>query len=75
MKCIDTLIGWGDQPFRRDTLETLNEATQIYALAANILGRRPIELPTLTTPRIETFNSSRHVSTHSRTRLRKSKIS
>jgi hypothetical protein len=57
MKYIDTLIAWGDQLFRRDTLETLNEATQIYALAANILGRRPVELPPSKTPRVETFNS------------------
>ena len=45
MKYIDTLIAWGDQLFRRDTLETINEATQIYVLAANILGRRPVEPP------------------------------
>jgi hypothetical protein len=41
MSYLDHLVAWGDQLFRRDTLESLNEATQIYVLAAEILGRRP----------------------------------
>lgn len=41
MKYLDNLIAWGDHLFQQDTLETLNEATQIYVLAANILGDRP----------------------------------
>jgi hypothetical protein len=41
MKYIDNLIEWGDQLFRRDTLESINEASQLYVLAAQILGRRP----------------------------------
>ncbi|MEM9023177.1 MAG: hypothetical protein AAGB22_05525, partial [Bacteroidota bacterium] len=41
MKYVDNLIAWGDQLFTRDTLESLNEATQLYILAAQILGRRP----------------------------------
>ena len=41
MKYLDNLIAWGDQLFRRDTLESINEATQLYILAAEILGRRP----------------------------------
>lgn len=40
MKYIDNLIAWGDQLFRRDTIESINEATQLYILAANILGAR-----------------------------------
>ncbi len=39
MKYIDNLIAWGDQLFRRETLESLNEATQLYVLAAEILGQ------------------------------------
>ena len=38
MKYLDNLIAWGDSLFRQDTIETLNEATQIYVLAANLLG-------------------------------------
>lgn len=45
MKYIDNLISWGDNLFRQDTIETLNEATQIYVLAANILGPKPQKTP------------------------------
>ena len=41
MKYIDNLIAWGDQLFRRETIESINEATHLYVLAAEILGRRP----------------------------------
>lgn len=44
MKYIDNLIAWGDQLFRRDTIESINEATQLYMLAANILGKKPTEV-------------------------------
>lgn len=45
MKYIDNLIAWGDQLFRRDTIETINEATQLYILAAEILGKHPVIIP------------------------------
>ncbi len=45
MKYLDNLIAWGDHLFRQDTIETINEATQIYILAANILGERPQKVP------------------------------
>ncbi len=45
MKYIDTCIAWGDQLFRRDTIESLNEATQYYILAYNILGPRLQRIP------------------------------
>jgi hypothetical protein len=41
MKYIDNLIAWGDSLFRRFSIESLNEAIQIYVLAAQILGRKP----------------------------------
>ncbi|MFI9117010.1 Tc toxin subunit A-related protein [Streptomyces venezuelae] len=44
MKYLDNLIAWGDQLFRQDTLEAVNEATQLYILAAELLGRRPEEV-------------------------------
>ncbi|HUT72078.1 MAG TPA: neuraminidase-like domain-containing protein [Desulfatiglandales bacterium] len=47
MKYIDNLIAWGDVLFRRDTIESINEATQLYILAASILGPRPQQLPVL----------------------------
>src|SRR6185436_4329062 len=45
MKYLDNLIAWGDSLFRQDTIETLNEATQVYVLAADILGRKPQKVP------------------------------
>lgn len=45
MKYLDNLIAWADNLFRQDTIESINEATQLYVLAAQILGRRPVEVP------------------------------
>jgi hypothetical protein len=45
MKYLDNLIAWGDSLFLADTIETLNEATLYYVLAANILGPRPQPVP------------------------------
>ena len=41
MKYLDNLIAWGDNLFLQDTIETLNEATLCYVLAANLLGPQP----------------------------------
>ncbi len=45
MKYLDNLIAWGDSLFRQDTIETINEATQVYVLAANLLGPKPQRIP------------------------------
>ncbi len=45
MKYLDNLISWGDQLFRRDTLESINEAALLYMLAHDILGDRPEKIP------------------------------
>lgn len=45
MKYLDNLIAWGDQRFRQDTLESINEATTLYVLASELLGRRPARVP------------------------------
>jgi len=42
---LDNLIAWADQLFRRDTRESVQEATLLYVLAAKILGPRPRSLP------------------------------
>lgn len=55
MKYLDNLIAWGDHLFRQDTLESINEATQIYVLAANILGKRPERIPLKGRVRPKTF--------------------
>ena len=61
MKYLDNLIAWGDQLFRRDTIESLNEATQLYVLAAEILGKRPIKQFRGTEPLPKTFNDLENV--------------
>jgi hypothetical protein len=45
MRYIDALIDWGDQLFRRETVEAINEATLLYVLADELLGRRPERVP------------------------------
>jgi len=45
MAYLDNLIAWGDSLFLQDTGEAINEAMQIYVMAANILGPRPEEVP------------------------------
>lgn len=44
MKYIDNLLDWGDYLFAQDTVESINEATILYILAADILGKRPAKL-------------------------------
>ncbi|MDH4244953.1 MAG: neuraminidase-like domain-containing protein [Nitrospira sp.] len=45
MKYIENLIAWADQLFKRDTIESINEATTLYVLAYELLGRRPVKVP------------------------------
>ncbi|PIE70711.1 MAG: hypothetical protein CSA22_06040 [Deltaproteobacteria bacterium] len=45
MKYIDNLIAWGDYLFRQDTIETVNQASQLYVLAGHILGPKPMSIP------------------------------
>ncbi len=59
MKYLDNLIGWGDQLFRQDTIESVNEATQLYVLALHLLGERPDEIPPRTVPAVTTFEQVR----------------
>ncbi|MDH3444813.1 MAG: toxin, partial [Deltaproteobacteria bacterium] len=55
MKYLDNLIAWGDHLFRQDTMESISEATQIYVLAANVLGERPQRIPPGGTVKPKTF--------------------
>jgi hypothetical protein len=57
MKYLDNLIAWGDYLFRGDTIELINEATQLYILAADILGPRPVEMAPRVSPQVQTYNS------------------
>ncbi|HMI92452.1 MAG TPA: neuraminidase-like domain-containing protein, partial [Polyangiales bacterium] len=44
MTYIDCLLGEADQLFKRDTREFIKEATQLYVLAANLLGPKPVQV-------------------------------
>jgi hypothetical protein len=55
MKYLDNLIAWGDYLFHQDTMESINEATQLYVLAAQILGRKPVVME-LQDAQVATFN-------------------
>lgn len=57
MKYIDNLIDWADQLFRRDTLESINEAAMLYLLAAEILGKRPQKIPPRVQAAPQTYNT------------------
>ncbi|HZM75063.1 MAG TPA: hypothetical protein VFC19_05015 [Candidatus Limnocylindrales bacterium] len=52
---LDNLIDWGDYLFRQDTGETVNEALQIYVLAAYILGPRAQAIPRKGSVRPQTY--------------------
>ncbi len=56
MKYLDNLIAWGDYLFRQDSMESINEATQLYIMAAEILGPRPKKIPPQAKPPDESFN-------------------
>jgi hypothetical protein len=44
MQYVSNLLDWGDSLFAQDTMESINEATMLYILAAEILGKRPASL-------------------------------
>ncbi|MCD9025518.1 hypothetical protein [Cohnella silvisoli] len=60
MAYLDNLIAWGDDLFRQDTGESISEATQIYVLAALILGERPQPVPKKSSMVPLTYASARH---------------
>ncbi len=63
MAYLDNMIAWGDHLFHQDNRESINEAIQLYILAAEILGARPKEIPahegarkTIDGEEVRTFN-------------------
>lgn len=59
MAYLDNLIAWGDSLFRQDTGEAIDEALQLYVLAANILGPRPLPVPRKGSVRSRTYANLR----------------
>jgi hypothetical protein len=60
MAYLDNLIAWGDSLFQQYTIETINEATQIYIMAANILGDKPQAVPKKGSVKPLTYNDLRN---------------
>ena len=58
-KYLDNLIAWADSLFARHTRESIQEATQLYLLAADILGPRPERIPAKATVEPKTFDQMR----------------
>src|SRR6266487_2303668 len=56
MKYVENLVAWGDQLFRQDTMESINEAAQLYVMAAEILGPKPKTVPPQAMPVEQTYN-------------------
>lgn len=55
MHYINNLINWGDNLFRQYTTETLIEATMLYVMAYDLLGKQPINLGACPLPKPETL--------------------
>jgi len=55
MKYVGHLIRYGDYLFGQDTMESVNQATQLYLLASEILGPKPEILPSVTKPVIDNY--------------------
>jgi hypothetical protein len=50
MAYVSNLIEWGDDLFREDTIESINEASLLYLMSARLLGARPQEVEIRTGP-------------------------
>ncbi len=50
MRYIDNIIDWGDRLFALDTRESITQATNLYVLAADLLGPRPVEVASFEPP-------------------------
>jgi len=57
MKYLDNLIAWGDYLFTQHTIESINQATQLYILASHILGPKPQMIPKRGKLAPQTYNS------------------
>jgi hypothetical protein len=57
VKYVENLIAWGDSRFRQFTMESVNEALQIYVIANHILGPRPEFVPKRGEIKAESYHS------------------
>ena len=59
MQYLENLIKWGDHLFARETLESINSATLLYVMAANLLGNKLTAMAPRTEPPPMTFKEMR----------------
>jgi hypothetical protein len=55
MAYIDNLIAWGDYLFGQNTRESINEATQVYVLAQQVLGPQPVMVTNANSTQTSTY--------------------
>ncbi|MFE0631569.1 neuraminidase-like domain-containing protein [Streptomyces sp. NPDC058864] len=55
MECLDTILECADEQYRLDTMESINNAAQLYVRLAEMLGPRPQALPASGEPAPQTF--------------------
>ncbi|MEI9806754.1 MAG: hypothetical protein WDO16_02100 [Bacteroidota bacterium] len=56
MRYIDNLIAWGDYLFEQDTRESITQATNLYVMASDLLGKRPVQVGELKPRKARSFN-------------------
>ena len=56
LEYVDILIEWGDKLFKEDSMESINEATNLYMMANEILGKRPEIIPSGKTTSSRSFS-------------------
>ncbi|SCG63995.1 neuraminidase-like domain-containing protein [Micromonospora humi] len=59
MRYLDALIGWGDKLYAQDTMESINQATNLYVLAAELCGPAMRRVPAAGEPAPQTFAQMR----------------
>lgn len=56
MRYVDNLIDWGDMLFAQDTRESITQATNLYTLANDLLGPRPVAMGSSPAPAPKSYD-------------------
>ena len=57
MKYIDNLLDWGDNLFAQDSWESIIQATMLYVLAKDLLGKKPKQIGVFKDPAPKTYEN------------------
>jgi len=55
MKYIKNLLDWGDYLYAQDTRESITQATNLYVMASDLLGKRPVAVKDCPVPKSMDF--------------------